>query len=115
MVNTVMLIGRLTRDPEIVETEKGTKVSRITLAIGRKFKSSDGTYRTDYIDCILWNNFAKNVSTYCVKGDLIGIRGRLQVETYEKDGVKKKVTDVIAESITFLSSKSKEEITISEN
>ena len=104
MINMVMLVGRLVQDPEVIERENGKKVSRVTLAVNRKFKGSDGVYHTDFIDCVLWNNFAKNVSEYCSKGDLIGIRGRIQVEMYDKDGVKRKITDVIAESITFLSS-----------
>ena len=111
MINTVMLVGRLVQDPEIIERENGSKVSRVTLAVNRKFKSSDGVYHTDFIDCVLWNNFAKNVNDYCSKGDLIGIRGRIQVDVYEKDGIKRKITDVIAESVTFLSSmKNKEEV-----
>ncbi|MBQ8471942.1 MAG: single-stranded DNA-binding protein [Bacilli bacterium] len=110
MINMVMLVGRLVQDPEIVERDNGNKVSRVTLAVNRKFKSSDGVYHTDFIDCVFWNSFAKNLTEYCSKGDLIGIRGRLQVDTYEKDGVKRKITDVIAESITFLSSgKTKQE------
>ena len=111
MINTVMLVGRLVQDPEIIERENGSKVSRVTLAVNRKFKSSDGIYHTDFIDCVLCNNFAKNVNDYCCKGDLIGIRGRIQVDVYEKDGIKRKITDVIAESVTFLSSmKNKEEV-----
>ena len=111
MINTVMLVGRLVQDPEMIERENGSKVSRVTLAVNRKFKSSDGIYHTDFIDCVLWNNFAKNVNDYCSKGDLIGIRGRIQVDVYEKDGIKRKITDVIAESVTFLSSmKNKEEV-----
>ena len=104
MINMVMLVGRLVQNPEIIEHENGSKVSRITLAVNRKFKASDGTYHTDFVDCVLWNNFAKNVNEYCSKGDLIGVRGRIQVDTYEKDGIKRKITDVIAENITFLSS-----------
>lgn len=111
MINMVMLVGRLVDNPEIVETENGSKISRVTLAVNRKFKSSDGTYHTDFIDCVLWNINAKNISEYCSKGDLVGIRGRLQVESYEKDGIKRKRTDVIAENITFLSvAKTKEQI-----
>ena len=114
-MNIVMLVGRLVRDPEIVEQEDGNKVSRVTLAVNRKFKSSDGVFHTDFIDCVLWNNYAINVNEYCCKGDLIGLRGRIRVETYEKDGVKRKVTDVVAESITFLSSlKNKENIELKE-
>ncbi len=113
MINMVMLVGRLVKDPEVVECESGKKVSRVTLAVNRKFKSNDGTYHTDFIDCVLWNNFAMNVNEYCSKGDLIGVRGRLQVENYEKeDGSKRKITDVIAESITFLSTmKNKDQVT----
>ena len=111
MINMVVLVGRLVRNPEVIERDNGKKVSRVTLAVNRKFKSNDGLYHTDFIDCVLWNNFATNVSEYCSKGDLIGVRGRIQVETYEKDGLKKKLTDVVAESITFLSStKAKENI-----
>ena len=105
MINMVMLVGRLVKDPEIVERENGKKVSRVTLAVNRKFKSNDGTYHTDFIDCVLWNNFAINVNEYCSKGDLI--------DFYEKeDGTKKKITDVIAESITFLSTmRNKDQVT----
>ena len=111
MINMVMLVGRLVRDPEIIENENGTKLSRVTLAVNRKFKGSDGVYHADYIDCVLWNNVALNVSEYCSKGDLIGVRGRLQVEVLEKDGEKKKYTDVIAENITFISSQKNKETT----
>lgn len=111
MINVVMLVGRLVKDPEIIERENGKKISRVTLAVNRKFKGADGIYHTDFIDCVLWNNVAINVNEYCSKGDLIGVRGRLQVEIYEKEGIKRKITDVIAENITFLSSvKNKEEI-----
>lgn len=103
MINMVMLVGRIVRDPEVLERQNGKSISRITLAVNRKFKGVDGTYTTDFIDCVLWNGFAKNVHDYCGKGDLIAIRGRLQVDYYEKDGVKKKYTDVVAENVTFLS------------
>ena len=103
MINMVMLVGRLVKDPEVIERDNGNKVSRVTLAVNRRFKGPDGVYHTDFIDCVLWNNIAKNVGEYCSKGDLIGVRGRLQVDSYEKDGIKRKVVDVIAEGITFLS------------
>ena len=103
MINMVMLVGRLVSDPEVEERENNLKVSRITLAVNRKFKDKDGNYHTDFIDCVLWNVIALNTNNYCHKGDLVGIRGRIQVNNYEVDGVKKKKVDVIAESITFLS------------
>ena len=109
MVNMVVLVGRLVKDPEIIENGNGSKMSRVTLAVSRRFKGPDGVYQTDYVDCVLWNNYAINVNEYCSKGDLIGVRGRLQVNVVENDGNKRKFTDVVAESITFLSTiKSKE-------
>lgn len=110
MINMVMLVGRLVDNPTLEDKENDKKLSHITLAVNRKFKGTDGIYHTDFIDCVLWNNIAKNASEFCSKGDLIGIRGRLQVENYEKDGVLKKVTQVIAENVTFLSSKKAEEV-----
>ena len=104
MVNTVMLVGRLVNEPEIIEKENGTKLSKITIAVNRRFKGADGIYHTDFIDCTLWNNYALNVNEYCTKGDLIGIRGRLQVDVLDQDDKKKKYVNVIAESITFISS-----------
>ena len=109
MVNTVMLVGRLVNEPEIIEKENGLKLSKITIAVNRRFKGPDGVYHTDFIDCTLWNNFALNVNEYCTKGDLIGIRGRLQVDFLEYEGKKKKYVDVIAENITFLSNKKSDE------
>ena len=109
MINMVMLVGRIASDTEYVERDNGNKYLKITLAVNRKFKAADGTYHTDFIDCILWNNFAVNVNNYCSKGDLIGIRGRLQVDYVEKDGIKKKYTEVVAENITFLSTKKSNE------
>ena len=110
MLNMVVLVGRLVRDPEMVESDKGKKYSRITLALNSRFKGADGLYHTDYVDCVLWNNCAINVNEYCSKGDLIGVRGRLNVSVLDNDGTKKKFTSVVAESITFLSTLKNKEI-----
>ena len=109
MVNNVMLVGRLAQDIEVKTLESGKEVTRISLAVSRGYKNADGVYETDFIDCTLWEGFAKNAFEYCKKGDMIGIRGRLQNSYYEKDNVKHKVTDVIVDKLTFISSK-KEEI-----
>ena len=101
-----MLVGRLAQDIEIKKTENGKEVVRIPLAVNRNFKNAEGIYETDFIDCVLWDSIAKNVGEYCKKGDTVGIRGRLQVSYYEKDDVKHKVIDVIAERVTFLNSAS---------
>ena len=105
MLNQIVIIGRLVKDPEVKESEGGKKYSYITLAVPRNFKNANGEYESDFIDCVLWNGIAENASEYCHKGDLLGVKGRVQTSTYEKDEEKKYVTEVIAEKITFLSSK----------
>lgn len=96
-MNQSLIIGRIVNDPELKETEKG-KVSNITLAVQRAFKNENGEYETDFFPVALWNGIAESTSQYCRKGDLIGVKGRLQ----SKDNV----ISIIAERITFLSSKS---------
>jgi len=103
MLNNVVIVGRLTKDPEVIETEKGNKRTFIVIAIPRPFKNSDGLYETDFIKCILWNSVAEHTCEYCKKGDVVGIKGRIQTSNYEKDGKMVYVTEVIAERITFLS------------
>lgn len=108
-MNTVMLVGRLAHDPEVRTTESGKNVVKISLAVNRSFKNPDGVYETDFVDCTLWDGLAKNLREYCKKGDTVGVRGRLQVNRYEKDEQKLKKVDVIVEKLTFLSSKKADE------
>ena len=109
MLNQVICVGRLVKDPEVEETEKGSKRSTITLAVSRPYKNADGVYETDFIKCILWNAIAENTCEYCKKGDVLGVKGRIQVSKYENEkGEKVNSTEIIAEKISFLSSKSKE-------
>ncbi len=103
MLNNVVLVGRLTKDPEVITTEKGNKRSFIVVAVPRSFKNSDGKNDSDFIKCILWNIVAEHTCEYCRKGDIVGIKGRIQTNTYEKDGVMVYDTEVVAERITFLS------------
>lgn len=111
MLNQVILVGRLTRDPEVIETENNKKVSNICLAIPRTYKNEEGVYDTDFIDVSLWNGVAENTAEYCKKGDIVGIKGRIQSRPPEKEEVHKKHSlDIIAEKVTFLSSKSKEDV-----
>lgn len=109
MLNQLVIIGRLTKEPELRKTENGKKVSNITLAVQRGYKNVNGVYDTDFIDCVLWNNVAESTTEYCKKGDLLGVRGRIQTRVYEKDEETKYVTEVVAEKVTFLSGKRKEE------
>ena len=104
-MNQVVLVGRLTKDPEVVELD-AKKRTVINVAVQRPFKNSDGLYETDFIRCILWNGIATNTSEYCKSGDVIGIKGRLQTSSYEDTEKNRKyITEVIAERVTFLSSK----------
>ena len=94
MLNNVVLVGRLTKDPSLSEGENETKRLNITIAIPRDYKNQDGIYDTDFISCVLWN-----------KGDIIGIKGRLQSSSYLKDDVTYYKTEVVAQRISFLSAK----------
>ena len=108
-MNQVVLVGRLTKDPEIVDID-GKKKTAIVIAVNRPFKNSDGLYETDFIRCVLWNGVAINTSEYCKCGDIIGIKGRIQTSNYEDDDKNRKyITEVIAERVTFLSNKKIEE------
>ena len=110
MLNQIVLVGRLTSDPEIKELEEGKKYSYITIAIPRSFKNADGEYDTDFIQLKLWNVVAENTAEYCHKGDIIGAKGRIQSYTIDnEDGTKETKMEIIAEKITFLSSKSSKE------
>lgn len=108
MLNQVVIVGRLVADPEVKKLENGKEVTNITLAVSRSYKNADGEYETDFIDCVLWNGIATNTAEYCKKGDIVGIKGRIQTEVVEKEDKKNKYTQVIAERVTFLSSKSKD-------
>lgn len=110
-MNSVILVGRLTQNPEIVEVDDSKKLTSVILAVNRNFKNADGLYETDFIRCILWNNVASTTTEYCHVGDVIGIKGRLQSSKYEDENKKVHyVTDVIAERVTFLSSNKKREV-----
>lgn len=111
MLNQVIIVGRLVAKPIIVENENGRKVSEITLAVPRSYKNAEGIYDTDFIKCTLWNDIAEKTIEYCDKGDLVGVRGRLETSVYEKEnGEKYRITSVVAEKVSFLSNnKNKEE------
>ncbi len=104
MLNQIVLVGRLVRDPEVKKAKNGSSYSHITLAVPRSYKNVNGEYETDFIDCTLWKLMATNTSEYCKKGDIVGVKGRLESRVYETDDEKKYLTEVIAEKVTFLSS-----------
>lgn len=108
MLNQAVLVGRIVKDPELKDTDKG-KVTNITLAVPRSFKNTNGEYDTDFISCVLWKGVAESTAEYCKKGDLVGIKGRIQTRDVElEDETHKKYVEVIAEKVTFLSSRNNE-------
>lgn len=101
-MNKVILVGRLTKDPETRSTSNNLDVCRFSLAISRHTAQGEAT---DYIDCVAWRNMATNLEKYCKKGSLISVEGRLNNRSYEsEDGTKRKITEVICDSIEFLGS-----------
>ena len=109
MLNQVVLVGRVVYELELKKSDSGKKFLTITLAIPRSFKNMEGTYDTDFIRCIVWDSTAENTKEYCHKGDIVGLKGRLQSRIIEKNDKKETIMEVIGEKVTFLTSKSKEE------
>lgn len=107
-MNQAIFVGRIVEEPSVKETENGKNVSNITIAVPRPFKNEEGVYETDFIDCTLWDMVAERTAEYCKKGDVIGVKGRIQSNSYTKDGERKKFMNIVAEKVTFLSSRSKE-------
>ena len=99
-MNKCILIGRLTKDPDLRYTQSGTAVATFTLAVDRPFSKEK---ETDFIPCVVWQKQAENCANYIGKGSLVAVSGRIQVRSYEaKDGGKRWVTEIIAEQVKFL-------------
>ena len=105
MINRVVLVGRLTRDPELRKTQSGTSVCSFTMAVGRRV-STQGQPDADFINCVVWDKQAENLVKYQKKGNQIAVEGRIQTRNYDdKDGKKVYVTEILASNISFLDSK----------
>lgn len=102
MLNRVILIGRLTRDPELKYIPSGAPVVNFTLAVDRGFTNKQGERETDFVPIVVWRKQAENCANYLGKGSLVAVDGRLQVRSYEQDGQRKYMTEVIAEDVRFL-------------
>jgi single-strand DNA-binding protein len=103
VLNTVILIGRLTRDPELRYTPGGTAVASFTLAVDRPFQNQQGERETDFIDIVCWRTLAETVANHLGKGRLVAVEGRLQIRSYEtQDGQRRKVAEVVANTVRFL-------------
>ena len=105
MINRVVMVGRMTRDPELRRTGNGAAVTSFTLALNRNYNSADGQ-QADYISCVVWNKVAENVAQYCAKGSLVGVEGRLRSRSYDNaQGQRVYVTEAVCDSVQFLETK----------
>lgn len=106
MINNIVLVGRLTKDPDLRYTTSGTGVATFTLAVNRNFTSADGTREADFINCVIWRKPAEILANYAKKGVLIGVTGRIQTRSYDnQQGQKVYVTEVVADNFQLLESK----------
>ena len=106
LINRVVLVGRLTKDPELRYTPSGVAVATFTLAVNRTFANQQGEREADFVNCVVWRKQAENVANFLKKGSLAGVDGRIQTRNYEgQDGKRVYVTEVVAESVQFLEPK----------
>ena len=106
MLNRIILIGRLTRDPELRYVPSGQPVASFTLAVDRPFVNQQGERNTDFIDIVAWRRLAEQVTQHLNKGRLVAVEGRLQIRSYEtQDGQERKVAEVVADAVRFLDRK----------
>ncbi|EAA0044688.1 single-stranded DNA-binding protein [Listeria monocytogenes] len=106
MMNRVVLVGRLTKDPDLRYTPAGAAVATFTLAVNRPFTNQQGEREADFINCVVWRKPAENVANFLKKGSMAGVDGRVQTRNYEgNDGKRVYVTEIVAESVQFLESK----------
>lgn len=114
-MNKVVLIGRITRDPELRYTASNIPNTRFTLAVNRNFQNQNGETEADFINIVVWRKQAENVKKYVTKGSLVAVEGRIQTGSYEKDGQRIYTTDVVADNVQFLESKSQSQNRINDD
>ena len=107
MINRVVLVGRLTRDPELKYTTNGIANLRFSIAVNRTFTSQNGERQADFINCVAWRGQAENMAKFLRKGSLIGVEGRIETGSYQaQDGSMRYTTDVVCDSVQFLEPRS---------
>lgn len=104
-MNKVILMGRLTREPELKQTPNGVNVCSFSIAVNRRYKNTEGNYDADFVNCVAWRQTGEFVSKYFAKGRMIAVAGSLQTRTYEKDGQKRYVTEVQVDEAYFCGDK----------
>lgn len=105
MMNRVILVGRITKDPEMKMTQSNIAVVSFTLAVNRQFSDAQGEKQADFIQCVVWRKQAENLARFVKKGALLGVEGRIQTRNYEAENGTRYVTEVVCDSIQFLESK----------
>jgi single-strand DNA-binding protein len=105
MMNRVILVGRITKDPEVKTTQSNIPVVTFTLAVNRQFADQSGERQADFIQCVVWRKQAENLARFVKKGALLGVEGRIQTRQYEADNGTRYVTEVVCDSVQFLESK----------
>lgn len=109
-MNRILLVGRLTKNPDLRYTPNGVAVATFTLAVNRTFANQQGERETDFINCVIWRKQAENVANFLKKGSLAGVDGRLHTRNYEgQDGKRVYVTEVVAENVQFLDTRNSSE------
>jgi len=106
MINRIVLVGRLTKDPELRYTTSNLPVASFTLAVNRMFANQEGEREADFIQCVVWRKQAENMAKFTHKGSLIGVEGRMQTRSYDaNDGTRKYITEVVCDSVQYLDTK----------
>lgn len=107
MINRVVLVGRLTKDPELRHTSNNIPVVSFTVAVNRTYAKNETDQQADYIQCVAWRRQAETINQYLSKGSLVGVEGKIQTRTYDDpNGQRKYITEVLADSVQFLEPKS---------
>ena len=101
-MNNVVLIGRLARDPETAKTQNGISRTNLTLAVSRRHKDAEGNYEVDFIKCVAWRQTAEFLAQYGTKGRKVAVNGEIQTRTYDKDGEKRTITEVMVNNAEFV-------------
>ena len=105
-MNKAIIIGRLTRDPEMRTTTSGINSTTFTVAVSRNYTNQSGEREADFLNCVAWRKQAENIAKYCTKGTQVAVEGRIQTRSYDaQDGTKRYVTEIIADNVTFLGGK----------
>ena len=110
-MNKCILIGNLTKDPELTTTSNGVAVCRFTIAVSRRYSNADGERETDFLNIVVWRSLGENCHKFLKKGSKVGVVGNIQNRSYDAtDGTKRYITEIVAEEVEFLSTKSSEEV-----